>query len=169
MNKSLPLQNNKIFSSYGGVGSMIDTIDDLSIIIEPFDRWIPLYDQICAGRHKELELNEPRLRAMVKSIGFDRLDGFFRLDTSLDDEYLVMDINAEYFMIYNASDEIQVEGKCGLDQENFAYIKNERGGIIGHAVYSNKQYYLLLNEEKAVQLYKMSEDPIIPEISNRES
>ncbi len=86
MNKSLPLQNNKVFSSYGGVGSMIDTIDDLSIMIDPFDKWAPLYDQICAGRHRELEIKEPRLCAMVKSIGFDSLEGFFKLDTSLDDD-----------------------------------------------------------------------------------
>ena len=65
---------------------MIDTIDDLSIMIEPFDRWTPLYDQICAGHHPELELIEPRLRAMVEFIGFDNLEGFFKLDTSLDDD-----------------------------------------------------------------------------------
>lgn len=86
MNKSLPIQQNKLFSSYGGVESIIDTIDDISIKIEPFDGWDPLYPNVCSGRKSELLLDEPRLCSRVKSLGFKGLSGFFMLDTSLSDE-----------------------------------------------------------------------------------
>lgn len=86
MNKSLPIQQNKLFSSYGGVESIIDTIDDISIKIEPFDKWQPLYQNVCNGRNSELLLDEPRLCSRVKSLGFKNLTGFFIPDTSLSDE-----------------------------------------------------------------------------------
>ena len=86
MNKSLPIQQNKLFSSYGGVESIIDTIDDISIKIEPFDKWQPLYQNVCNGRNSELLLDEPRLCSRVKSLGFENLTGFFMPDTSLSDE-----------------------------------------------------------------------------------
>ena len=38
MNKALQLQRSKLNTTYGGVGSTIDTIDNLSYMIEPFDR-----------------------------------------------------------------------------------------------------------------------------------
>ena len=86
MNKALGIQRDKLFSSYGGVDSMIDTIEDLSIKIEPFDNW-PIYDTICnRGRRTDLLLNEPRLCSRIKSLGFDNLTGFFQSDTSLDED-----------------------------------------------------------------------------------
>ncbi len=65
---------------------MIDTIEDLSIKIEPFDKWTPLYSNICQGRRPDLLLDEPRLCSRIKSLGFDNITGFFQPDTSLDDD-----------------------------------------------------------------------------------
>ena len=39
MNKAQSIQRSKLNSSYGGVGSTIDTIDNLSYEIQPFDQW----------------------------------------------------------------------------------------------------------------------------------
>ena len=89
MNKSIAIQQNKLFTSYGGVGSMIDTIDDLSLIIEPFDQWNKLYNSVCIGRelhYKRLQLNEARLCSRIRDLGFSNLQGFFRADTSFDEE-----------------------------------------------------------------------------------
>ena len=89
MNKSIPIQQNKLFTSYGGVGSMIDTIDDLSIAIQPFDKWLPLYESICIGRelhYKRLQIDELRLCSRIRDLGFEALEGFFRADTKFDEE-----------------------------------------------------------------------------------
>lgn len=85
MNKALAIQQNKLFGSYGGVDSMVDTIEDLSLRILPFDKWQPLYMNVCNGRRPDLLLEEPRLCSLVKSLGFSSLTGFFRPDTSLDE------------------------------------------------------------------------------------
>ena len=85
MNKALSIQQNKLFSSYGGVDSIIDTIEDLSLRILPFDQWEPLYSNVCIGRRDDLLLEEPRLCSLVRSLGFKSLTGFYRPDTSLDD------------------------------------------------------------------------------------
>lgn len=82
MNKCVPLQRNKLFTAYGGVGSLIDTIDNLSIIVEPFDTW-PYYDNL--ADHRELLLEESRLLTMLRSIGFINLVGLFQPDVSLSD------------------------------------------------------------------------------------
>ena len=86
MNKALAIQRDKLFSSYGGVDSMIDTIEDLSIKIEPFDNWTPLYGNVCQGRRSDLLLDEPRLCSRIKSLGFDKLTGFFQPDSTLGDD-----------------------------------------------------------------------------------
>lgn len=86
MNKGLALQQNKIFSSYGGVCSMIDTIEDLSMMVLPFDEWGNLYNHVCTGRRPELLIDEPRLLSRIRSLGFKNLNGFFHPDTSLDEE-----------------------------------------------------------------------------------
>lgn len=89
MNKSIAIQQNKLFTSYGGVGSMIDTIDDLSLTIAPFDQWNRLYDAVCIGRelhYQRLQLKEARLCSRIRDLGFESLEGFFRADTSFDEE-----------------------------------------------------------------------------------
>lgn len=86
MNKGLALQQNKVFSSYGGVCSMIDTIEDLSMMVLPFDEWGHLYSNVCTGRRNDLLIDEPRLLSRIRSLGFKKLDGFFHPDTSLDEE-----------------------------------------------------------------------------------
>lgn len=86
MNKALSIQQNKLFSSYGGVDSMIDTIEDLSLRILPFDKWDKLYQNVCSGRRNDLLLEEPRLCSLVRSLGFTSLTGFFSPDTTLDED-----------------------------------------------------------------------------------
>jgi len=65
---------------------MIDTIEDLSIKIAPFDKWGKIYDNVCLGRPQKLLLEESRLSSRLRSIGFKKLTGFFQPDTSLDDD-----------------------------------------------------------------------------------
>lgn len=85
MNKALALQQNKIFSSYGGVGSMIDTIEDLSMMVLPFDEW-EIYKTVSRRGRAQWLIEEPRLLSRVKSYGFKNLEGFFHPDTTLDED-----------------------------------------------------------------------------------
>lgn len=81
MKKALAIQRNKLASSYGGVGSFIDTIDNLSYQIEPFDKW-PIYDHI-NRRPKDVAYlihKEDRLIARLRSIGFDNIENLFLTD-----------------------------------------------------------------------------------------
>lgn len=81
MKKALAIQRNKLASSYGGVGSFIDTIDNLSYQIEPFDKW-PIFDHI-NRRPKDVAYlihKEDRLIARLRSIGFDNIENLFLTD-----------------------------------------------------------------------------------------
>lgn len=81
MNKATEIQRSKVFSSYGGAGSSIDTIDNLAYIIEPFNNW-RIYDTVqnnpLPNRH--LLLQEERLIQRLHSVGFTNLNEFFVLD-----------------------------------------------------------------------------------------
>ena len=83
MNKALQIQRSKLNTTYGGVGSTIDTIDNLSYMVEPFDRW-PIYEQL-DGRYRNnvhyLLHTEERLLERIKRIGFHRLEEFFLTET----------------------------------------------------------------------------------------
>ena len=89
MNKALSIQRSKIISAYGGVGTNIDTIDNLSLIIRPFDEW-NLYDKLKdtkRNKHlKRLLFKEERLCARLKSIGFTQLEQFFLLEDFANEE-----------------------------------------------------------------------------------
>ena len=81
MKKTLAIQRNKLASSYGGVGSFIDTIDNLSYQIEQFDKW-PIYDHI-ERRPRDVTYlihKEDRLIARLKSIGFNKIENLFLTD-----------------------------------------------------------------------------------------
>lgn len=81
MKKILAIQRNKLASSYGGVGSFIDTIDNLSYQIEYFDKW-PVYEHI-ERKPKDVAYlfhKEDRLIARLKSIGFDKIENLFLTD-----------------------------------------------------------------------------------------
>lgn len=83
MNKAFPIQRSKILTAYGGVGSNVETIDNLSLMIRPFDEW-NLYEKLQhVDRHKNLKrllFKEDRLCARLKAIGFDKLEQFFLLE-----------------------------------------------------------------------------------------
>lgn len=81
MKKVIAIQRNKLASAYGGAGSLIDTIDNLSYQIEHFDKW-PIYDHIerKPGDVAYLIHREDRLIARLKSIGFDRIRNLFLTD-----------------------------------------------------------------------------------------
>lgn len=83
MNKAQSIQRSKLNSSYGGVGSTIDTIDNLSYEIQPFDQW-NLWDFINDPRNaahaESLKIKEQRLIERIKSIGFPKLKELFLTD-----------------------------------------------------------------------------------------
>ena len=83
MNKAQSIQRSKLNSSYGGVGSTIDTIDNLSYEIKPFEQW-KLWDFINYkknAKHAEsLKIKEQRLIERIKSIGFPKLKELFLTD-----------------------------------------------------------------------------------------
>ncbi len=81
MKKILAIQRNKLASAYGGAGSLIDTIDNLSYQIEHFDKW-PIYDHI-ERKPKDVAYlfhKEDRLIARLKSVGFNHLETLFLTD-----------------------------------------------------------------------------------------
>ena len=83
MNKAQSIQRSKLNSSYGGVGSTIDTIDNLSYEIQPFDQW-ELWNFINNPRNAahagSLKIKEQRLIERIKSIGFPKLKELFLTD-----------------------------------------------------------------------------------------
>ena len=83
MNKALSMQRSKLISSYGGVGSIIDTINNLSYIIDAFDNW-PIYKELTNPRNRRsleyLTYKENRLLARLKAIGFDSVQHLFQLE-----------------------------------------------------------------------------------------
>lgn len=83
MNKAQLIQRSKLNSSYGGVGSTIDTIDNLSYEIQPFDQW-ELWNFINnpgnAAYAGSLKIKEQRLIERIKGIGFPKLKELFLTD-----------------------------------------------------------------------------------------
>ena len=67
MNKAISIQRSKILSAYGGVGTNIDTIDNISLIIRPFDEW-NIFDKVMHPNQnkdiKRLLFKEDRHRFM---------------------------------------------------------------------------------------------------------
>ena len=69
MNKAQSIQRSKLNSSYGGVGSTIDTIDNLSYEIQPFDQWELwnfINDTRNAAHAGSLKIEERRLIERIK-------------------------------------------------------------------------------------------------------
>lgn len=80
MNKAQDIQRSKLITAYGGVGSIIDTIDNLSYEINEFDRW-PIYRDILENPNTHGGLvesaREERLIERLKNIGFTSLTDLF--------------------------------------------------------------------------------------------
>lgn len=78
MNKAQSIQRSKLVTSYGGVGSIIDTIDNLAYMIEPFDCW-NLYKQQtrCNDPFANYKTKDKRLKARLRNLGFSNLEEFF--------------------------------------------------------------------------------------------
>jgi hypothetical protein len=85
MYKTQSIQRSKLISSYGGVGSIIDTIDNLAYIIKPFDKW-EVYKRYNNNPQKlsHLKLDDKRLQVRLHNIGFSSLDHFFLPDDSFE-------------------------------------------------------------------------------------
>ena len=83
MNKATQIQRSKIFSANGGVGSTIETIDNLSLQILPFNKW-NVYNTLASPRTRALVqhllFEEPRLQARLASLHFNQLQSFFQLE-----------------------------------------------------------------------------------------
>lgn len=86
MNKAQSIQRSKLITSYGGVGSIIDTIDNLAYIIEPFDNW-KIYERYRRrpNNFTHLTTEEERLKIRLHNIGFTNLQNFFLTDDEFDD------------------------------------------------------------------------------------
>ena len=85
MNKTQSIQRSKLISSYGGVGSTIDTIDNLAYMIKPFDEW-NIYTQITLfpRNYPQLIFEDQRLISRLHNIGFNKLTNFFQPDDDFD-------------------------------------------------------------------------------------
>lgn len=96
MNKAQSIQRSKLNTSYGGVGSTIDTIDNLSYEIQPFDQW-ELWDFINDPRNAihagSLKIKEQRLVERIKCIGFPKLKELFQTDPFEGDDVKEWDLN----------------------------------------------------------------------------
>ena len=87
MNKTQSIQRSKLISSYGGVGSTIDTIDNLAYIIKPFDQWNIYTRRVTRypNRYPELLFTDQRLISRLHNIGFDAIECFFQPDDNFKD------------------------------------------------------------------------------------
>ena len=85
MNKTQSIQRSKLITSYGGVGSIIDTIDNLAYMIKPFDKW-NIYRQITRtpSNFPHLLFGDQRLVARLHNIGFSSLTKFFLPDDNFE-------------------------------------------------------------------------------------
>lgn len=91
MSKGYKIQGSKIFSANGGVASTIETIDNLSFQVLPFDEWNvykSLNDHRVFTSAAHLLFEEPRLCARIRMMGFDKLEHFFQLEKFDDNVYL---------------------------------------------------------------------------------
>lgn len=86
MNKAQSIQRSKLVTSYGGVGSIIDTIDNFAYMIEPFDCW-NLYKQQtrCNDPFANYKTKDERLKARLRNLGFSNLKEFFLPDDEFED------------------------------------------------------------------------------------
>ncbi|MHA1380896.1 MAG: DrmB family protein [Candidatus Helarchaeota archaeon] len=90
MSKYIELQTRKLISSYGGVGSIIETING-SLIVKDFDKWV--YFRLIAKGKIEIEENE--------LINDDRL--LKRLQYFFPDIKQIVKVPANYSSFYNTS------------------------------------------------------------------
>ena len=79
------IQRGKLMSAYGGVGSMVETRENGSLMIMPFEEW-PVYHKhiICNSgspdtQGQELMISEPRLKKRLIDAGFTQLEDLFTL------------------------------------------------------------------------------------------
>ena len=72
--KYYPIGNSKVISSYGGVGSLIETADGFSLLITDFDGWVYYTYREC----KNWELKDDRLLKRLKfEKSFPKIKGLF--------------------------------------------------------------------------------------------
>ena len=86
MKRTQSIQRSKLITSYGGVGSIIDTIDNIAYIIEPFDRWniYNAYYRNTQQIRNYLTTTDERLKTRLRNIGFNNLENFFLTDDNFD-------------------------------------------------------------------------------------
>lgn len=86
MRRTQSIQRSKLITSYGGVGSIIDTIDNIAYIIEPFDSW-KIYNAYYRNTQQirnYLTTTDERLKTRLRNIGFNNLENFFLTDDNFD-------------------------------------------------------------------------------------
>lgn len=88
MNKVLEIQRSKTVSSYGGVGSNIETIDNVALLIRPFEEW-EIYKRINESNNPivdRLKFREDRLISRLRNLGFENLKSFFQPENFSEDQ-----------------------------------------------------------------------------------
>ena len=70
------IQSRKVISAYGGSGSIVETLYNGSLLIQPYNDWKCYRDL-----RKVVEINNPRLLDIVKSSGFDKVDNLVAVPT----------------------------------------------------------------------------------------
>lgn len=109
MKKIEEVQIGKLVTAYGGTGSIIETLNNGSLRIKPFDEW-PIYRNLFSKtplnqKGQALLISEPRLVKRLVDIGYSKLKGVFSIpELDLKDEVyspsgatLVNTISGEYF------------------------------------------------------------------------
>lgn len=79
MKKLENIQQNKLISSYGGVGSIIETNTNGALMILPYDEW-PCFEDV-RQRQQCREITDNRLLEYVKSQGYQQLDRLIEIPT----------------------------------------------------------------------------------------
>ena len=92
--KGYNISGSKLLTSNGGVGSTIETIDNLSLQILPFNQWNvygSFFDKHRRIYSNHLLFDEPRLCARLKELNYQQLEKFFQLE-KFDDDIKLYDI-----------------------------------------------------------------------------
>lgn len=103
MKKLEEIQNTKIMSNYGGVGSIIETRTNGSLLIKDYSEWWCFTGQNINGR---MPITNPRLIEELHGRGYQHVETLYKIPTPNDDEisvyaptnaHLTKTINSIYF------------------------------------------------------------------------
>ena len=83
MKKLETIQRRKLASAYGGFGSIIETKDNGSLLIDDYSTW-PCFSQRQLQHNPPVEIDDPRLLSFLQST-YPNLERLYRIPSSPDD------------------------------------------------------------------------------------